>query len=147
MLEAWAADFLFQLPDEIDIQWEVILDRVARRHHRGQCRPFIVGCSTPFIAAVLFEKTEGRFVPFVGISRLDIHMIVDSQSRIVRAGLKAPKHDRMAWSLDNFRLSPDRLKKLARKRSPSTNVVLALGVHADRRALDLLGYCAFEIVE
>src|SRR6185369_302682 len=124
----------------------MIVYSVTRRGHRGESGAFVVCSSAALVAAILIEERERRFIPFFGIGGLHVDVIVDRKGRIASAGLNSSKHDRVAGRFDYFGLSADGFKILASKLSPSTNVVISLGVHAYGWDFDYFGELGFKIV-
>src|SRR6185503_14756325 len=102
------------------------------RRHSRQGRAFIIGRSATFIAVALFEESEWSFVPLFRIGGLHVYVIVDGQSRIVRAGFNASEDNRIPRGFDDFCASADRFEVLPSEHGTPPDVILAVRFHADR---------------
>src|SRR4030095_16687323 len=95
-LEVGAPDFLLELPEEVDVERDALLDRVAgaeEGRHRGA---LVVGRTAAPVLVALADEVEGLRFPVGAFGRLDVEVVVDGDRRIVRAAVETAVDDRMA---------------------------------------------------
>src|SRR5438094_4163488 len=104
--EVWTANFLFQFPEKLDIEWHAMLHRKTRCQQGGQGWPLIVGGATSQITFTIALKHKGILLPLRLVGWLDVQVIVDSHSGIRRIDGQLAKHHRIARGFDDLDGSP-----------------------------------------
>src|SRR5262245_6379330 len=100
-------DLFFKLPEKANIDWHALIDRETGTEQRRQRRPLVIGCPTATIDASLVLEGKRIPLPFWLLCRLNIHMVIDRDRRIVCTSDPASGHKRIAASLHDLRFGAD----------------------------------------
>jgi coproporphyrinogen III oxidase len=146
VLEVRTSYFFFQLPDEVNVQGKLLLERQSRAKECGKGRSFVIGRTPSDIAPVFPMEDERRTFPLRLVGRLDIEMVVDRYRRVVLSCKKSPDNDGIARSrnlLGSPATFPDVLDGVV---CESLDVGASLRLRADSGNLDPFPEFGFEFV-
>src|SRR5215470_3692930 len=90
------ANFFFQFPEKLDVEWHAVLYRKTRCQQGSQRWPLIVSGATSKIALTVAMKHKGILLPLRLVGWLHIQMIVDRDGGIRGIDGQLAKHHRMA---------------------------------------------------
>src|SRR5262245_16725823 len=104
--EVGASDFLFELPDELDVHGSSLFDSVTRAKQGGERGTFIVCGPASDVAAVFVVKDERGASPLGLVCGLNVEMVVDGYRRPVVSRGEFSYDDRIAGRGNRLRLGP-----------------------------------------
>src|SRR5215831_21033841 len=108
--EVRTANFLFQFPEKLDVEWHAVLHRKTRCQQGCQGWPLIIGGATSQITLTIALEHKGILLPLRLVGWLHVQVIVDSHSRIHRIDGQLAKHHGIAGCLDNLDRGPTGLE-------------------------------------
>src|SRR5262245_41146465 len=126
------ADFLFQLPEKPNVDWDSLLDGVLRTQESRKRRALVICRTTAMIQSSLVLERKGCLSPFRLLRRLHIHMVIDRNRRMTGSCHPTSGYDRIASRLDNLGISPQVYEDLPCEISHAPDVLSLGRVHADR---------------
>src|SRR5262249_13756928 len=135
-LEVRGPDLLLQLPQQMDVERDVVIDGVLGAEEGGERRALVVGGAPTEVTIAAPGEAEGIAAPFRLARGLHVEVVVDGDGRQPAVAVEVTVDERMAAGRDDGRVSAEGADETGGRRGGAADVAGACRVGGDAGQLD-----------